>query len=60
MCGLVAAQLKRPWLTEDRLGEALQSIAHRGPDGRSNWYSQDRLTAMGHVRLSIIGLENLL
>ena len=58
MCGVVAAQLKRPWLTEDRLSEALQSIAHRGPDGRSIWYSQDRLTAMGHVRLSIIGLEN--
>jgi asparagine synthase (glutamine-hydrolysing) len=58
MCGVVAAQLKRPWLTEDRLGESLQSIVHRGPDGRSSWYSQDRLTVMGHVRLSIIGLEN--
>lgn len=58
MCGLVAAQLKRPWLTKDRLDAALESIAHRGPDGRSSWYSHDRLTVMGHVRLSIIGLEN--
>ena len=58
MCGLIAAQLKAPWLGADRLDAALHTIAHRGPDGSASWYSPDRLTVLGHVRLSIIGLEN--
>lgn len=58
MCGLIAAQLKTPWLTPERMSTALATIAHRGPDGSSDWFSPDRLTAMGHVRLSIIGLNN--
>jgi asparagine synthase (glutamine-hydrolysing) len=58
MCGLIAAQLKTPWLTPERMQTALDSIAHRGPDGSSNWFAPDHLTAMGHVRLSIIGLDN--
>ena len=58
MCGLIAAQLRAPWLTEARLQTALCTISHRGPDGSASWYSPDRLTLMGHVRLSIIGIEN--
>ncbi|MFT6033258.1 MAG: asparagine synthase (glutamine-hydrolyzing) [Arenicella sp.] len=58
MCGLIAAQTTRPWLTSERLETALASIAHRGPDGKAHWFSDDRLTVMGHVRLSIIGLNN--
>jgi len=58
MCGLIAAQLARAWLNEERLETALASISHRGPDGSANWFSQDRKTALGHVRLSIIGLNN--
>ena len=58
MCGLIAVQLTRAWLSDERLDTALASIAHRGPDGSASWFSQDRRTALGHVRLSIIGLNN--
>jgi asparagine synthase (glutamine-hydrolysing) len=58
MCGLIAAKISRPWVTPERLEGALASIAHRGPDGSAHWFSDDRLTVMGHVRLSIIGLDN--
>lgn len=58
MCGLIAAQLARPWIQQERLETALSTIAHRGPDGSACWFSDDRLTLMGHVRLSIIGLNN--
>jgi asparagine synthase (glutamine-hydrolysing) len=58
MCGIVAAQLREPWLIARQLDDALGTISHRGPDGRSSWISPDRLTALGHVRLSIIGLNN--
>ena len=58
MCGFIAAQLARPWVEPDRLDNALKTIYHRGPDGSSSWFSEDRLTVMGHVRLSIIGLNN--
>ena len=58
MCGLIAAQLATPWLTSERLAVALATIKHRGPDGVASWFAPDRLTVLGHVRLSIIGLNN--
>jgi asparagine synthase (glutamine-hydrolysing) len=58
MCGLIAAQLVQPWIEPDRLETGLRAISHRGPDGSASWFSNDRLTIMGHVRLSIIGLNN--
>ena len=47
-----------PWLTPERVATALATIAHRGPDGSADWFAPDRLTVLGHVRLSIIGLNN--
>jgi asparagine synthase (glutamine-hydrolysing) len=58
MCGLIAAQLKTAWLTDEKLHTALRTIAHRGPDGSASWFAPNRQTILGHVRLSIIGLEN--
>lgn len=58
MCGLIAAQLSRAWLSEEKLNTALATISHRGPDGSASWFSHDRRTVLGHVRLSIIGLDN--
>lgn len=58
MCGFIAAQIATPWLTSERLATALAAIAHRGPDGSASWFSTDRLNVLGHVRLSIIGLNN--
>ena len=39
------------------LQRGLTAIAHRGPDGRGTWYSQQRQAGFGHVRLSIIDLD---
>jgi len=33
-------------------------IAHRGPDGEGQWYSEDNTVALGHRRLSIIDLSD--
>lgn len=58
MCGLVGALLARPTVTDERMAAALATIAHRGPDNTAYWFSSDRRMALGHVRLSIIGLVN--
>lgn len=58
MCGVVAALLDRPTLAPERVAAALTSIAHRGPDAVSSWFSADGRVALGHVRLSIIGVDN--
>lgn len=58
MCGLVAAQLSHAWIDEARLNRALRALSHRGPDGASSWFSPDHRTVLGHVRLSIIGINN--
>jgi asparagine synthase (glutamine-hydrolysing) len=58
MCGLIGALLARPTLSTERIAAALGAIAHRGPDKTAYWLSSDRRLALGHVRLSIIGLVN--
>jgi asparagine synthase (glutamine-hydrolysing) len=56
MCGFVAAQLSKTRLERSKLDAALERIAHRGPDAKRTWESADGRMALGHVRLSIIGL----
>jgi asparagine synthase (glutamine-hydrolysing) len=58
MCGLIGALLGEPSLTDERIAGALGTISHRGPDHTGWWCSSDRRTVLGHVRLSIIGLDN--
>ena len=58
MCGLIGALLAQPTLSNERMAAALSTIAHRGPDNTAYWLSSDRRMALGHVRLSIIGLVN--
>ncbi|MDH4146726.1 MAG: asparagine synthase (glutamine-hydrolyzing) [Acidimicrobiia bacterium] len=58
MCGLIGWQGRAGSLSEARVHTALRSIAHRGPDDSGVWFSADRRTMLGHVRLSIIGLDN--
>jgi asparagine synthase (glutamine-hydrolysing) len=40
----------------DALERATLRLAHRGPDGRRTWFSEDRRVGLGHARLSIIDL----
>src|SRR5215467_1671301 len=58
MCGLIAALLAAPKLSDERIAAALATIAHRGPDRSNYWVSPDRRMALGHARLSVIGLTN--
>mgnify|MGYP000105891150 CR=1 FL=1 len=53
MCGIVGSvstktQAERAWL-----GIASQSIMHRGPDDRGEWWSKDGRVGFAHRRLSI-------
>src|SRR5712672_2863308 len=57
MCGFVAGLCKSSF-DRARVRRALDSLAHRGPDGRGEWYSSDSSWFLGHTRLSIIGLNN--
>ena len=57
MCGILAAMTRRP-LARSLVQRALHTLHHRGPDGSGLWQSKDGLCALGHTRLSIIGLEN--
>ena len=44
-------------IEKDRLTAATASLLHRGPDGEGHWLSGDGQAALGHRRLSIIGLR---
>lgn len=56
MCGIVALRAKDKPIQPLRLARALDSLAHRGPDGANCWMSADAHVALGHRRLSIIDL----
>jgi asparagine synthase (glutamine-hydrolysing) len=57
MCGIFAA-MTRNGLASERIDKALASLDHRGPDGHGSWSSEGGRWALGHTRLSIIGLNN--
>ena len=40
------------------LRRALDAIRHRGPDGDGVWLAPDRAVGIGHVRLSLVGLDD--
>jgi asparagine synthase (glutamine-hydrolysing) len=56
MCGIVAFFARRQPVSESALSRATGSLHHRGPDGQRHWMSADRMTGLGHARLSIIDL----
>lgn len=56
MCGITAFKSEDETVREDLLNNALTVISHRGPDNSGVWISDDRKTALGHARLSIIDL----
>lgn len=58
MCGIVAALQSEAPISSQRLAAAVCTIGHRGPDHAAMWVSTDGRMALGHARLSIIGLEN--
>lgn len=58
MCGLVAIHSRKHRVDRGRMDAALDALAHRGPDGRGQFASQDGRTLLGHVRLAIVDLRN--
>ncbi|WNG14433.1 asparagine synthase (glutamine-hydrolyzing) [Cystobacter fuscus] len=59
MCGFIGVYQRNPAVIDDHsLLNALSSISHRGPDERNVWHDPAGRAALGHVRLSIIGLNN--
>ncbi len=57
MCGIAGVastipQTDRAWLTDGS-----QLMAHRGPDGTGDWWSNDRRLGFAHRRLAIIDLS---
>lgn len=58
MCGLVAALRDDGPISRELLAAAVRTIGHRGPDRSAQWVSADGRMALGHARLSIIGLQN--
>ncbi|MGH8129855.1 MAG: asparagine synthase (glutamine-hydrolyzing) [Steroidobacteraceae bacterium] len=58
MCGILAAFQDDAPISQQRLAAALRTIGHRGPDRSALWSSADGRIALGHARLSIIGVDN--
>ena len=56
MCGFVAFLQDKPIVDPVHAREALETIAHRGPDAEGEWQERDVLLL--HRRLSIIDLAN--
>ena len=58
MCGMVGSYKPRGQAASEHiLSQMRDRMAHRGPDGASNWRSADGTCAFGHRRLSIIDLS---
>jgi asparagine synthase (glutamine-hydrolysing) len=59
MCGFIGVYQRTPSAFDERaLIKALTTLNHRGPDERSLWHDPAGRAVLGHVRLSIIGLDN--
>jgi asparagine synthase (glutamine-hydrolysing) len=58
MCGLVGIWgVQSGSVKHDELGDALRSIAHRGPDKSGTWVDERNSIVLGHRRLSILDLS---
>ena len=56
MCGVIGYNLSHPG--KKCLSNGINSIAHRGPDGKGVFYEADEGIGLGHVRLSILDLSS--
>ena len=48
-----SAAFERKWLAKAR-----DTLSHRGPDGKGEWWSDDRTIGLAHRRLSIFDLTS--
>lgn len=59
MCGLAGEFFPNRRAQPERVHDLVTRIAHRGPDDRGLWTSDDGHCSLGHARLSIIDLSPL-
>jgi len=58
MCGIFfGSNLKKRNDFQNQVKSALDSMNHRGPDGRGVWENKDKTAYLGHLRLSINDLS---
>jgi asparagine synthase (glutamine-hydrolysing) len=58
MCGIAGIiSSNSSLISNERIASATQCIRHRGPEGEGIWLNDERKTAFGHLRLSIIDLS---
>lgn len=58
MCGIFGVIKNSGVVLEREVLEGLSKIRHRGPDGEGTFISSEKICGLGHVRLSIIDIEN--
>ena len=59
ICGIVHLSADLGPIDAPVLDRMVDSMSHRGPDGRGTYYSEDRLVGLGHRRLAIVDLSQL-
>lgn len=58
MCGIVGIVSPNQNIDHALFNQAIQALAHRGPDGTGTWFSPDKQIGLGHRRLSIVDIQN--
>lgn len=56
MCGIIGQISFSNQIDEKVFSSMRDMLAHRGPDGYANWFSENRKIALGHRRLTLIDL----
>jgi asparagine synthase (glutamine-hydrolysing) len=57
MCGIIGVASRTPVRQRGWLAAGRDSMQHRGPDDRGEWWSEDGRVGFGHRRLSILDLS---
>ncbi len=58
MCGIIAAFTRCRAINPQSIEKSLLQLHHRGPDSNDYYINKTKRVALGHTRLSIIGLDN--
>lgn len=58
MCGILGVWNQQKVIDTSQFLAALNTLNHRGPNQESHWLNTKKSVALGHKRLSIIGIEN--
>lgn len=61
MCGIAGcidlSKRLAPQLLDERVGEMVRALVHRGPDDKGRWQDSSAGIALGHCRLAILDLS---